>query len=92
MALVRRTPNPEQPWALIWKEQFGVTKIIRAHVANLPWLCREYGWHVLITDLDVPLSLPLGQEWHQQTQAAVKKTPFYPMRPPDDNGSNDPGD
>ena len=70
-----RTPNPDCPWALIWKEEFGILRVIRAHVANLPWLTRDHGWQVLITDLDVPITLGPGQEW-----AKVRRSPkgFYP--------------
>lgn len=65
MARLKRTPHPDQPWCLIWKEA-PVLHVIRAHVKNAPWLCSQYGYRVLITDFDVPLALWPGQEWKKQ--------------------------
>jgi hypothetical protein len=79
---IKRTPNPDEPWCLIWKVEWGVVQCIHVHLANAARY-RRYGWRVLVSDLDVPLKLNLGEEWASQP---VKKEPFYPppiMRPPD---------
>lgn len=77
-----RTPNPDQPWGLIWRE-WPHLRVIRAHVANMPTLCRHYGYRILITDFDVTLSLSPGQEWRQPSP--VKK-PFYTGQPYGEEG------
>ncbi len=78
MSLLKRTPNPDEPWGLIFKEEFGVLKVIRAHCANIPWLVRDYGWTVLITDNDVTIDLPLGQEWKKPEGKPLVARPFFP--------------
>lgn len=59
MAILRRTPPPPVPVALMFRTRFDDLIVIRIPEDRISWF-RRTGWHLLARDSDYPTELPEG--------------------------------